>query len=103
MRTGIDSWSNPGDIGPIYPFAGTEVPLVIIGVALWIAFHVLQTMGENREWNEAEEAFDPLLLLPGADEPAHVATTTGTVTTGPVTAGPVTRPPDLTPPTPPVR
>ena len=71
MPTGIQSWTNPGDIGPIYPFAGSEVPLAIIGFALWILWHVLQTREENREWKEAEEAFDERLLLPGADEPYH--------------------------------
>ncbi len=73
MNTGLDSFSNPGDIGPLYPFVGSEVILVVIGVALWILFHVLATREENREWEEADRAFDANRLLPGIDEPAHVA------------------------------
>jgi hypothetical protein len=73
LNTGLDSFSNPADIGPLYPFPGTEVPLAIIGIALWILFHVLQTREENREWIEADEKFDERRLLPGIDEPAHIA------------------------------
>jgi len=72
MNTGLTSFSNPGDIGPLYPFAGLEVPLVIIGVALWILFHVIATRDENREWEEADAAFDASILLPGSDEPPHM-------------------------------
>ncbi|CAN5545203.1 hypothetical protein BH20CHL7_BH20CHL7_15360 [soil metagenome] len=72
MNTGLTSFSNPGDIGPLYPFPGTEVPLAIIGIALWILFHVLATREENREWDEAEAAFDASILLPGSDEPPHL-------------------------------
>jgi hypothetical protein len=71
MATGIESFSNPGDIGPIYPFPGTEVPLAIIGIVLWIVWHVLQNRQESAEWTEAEEKFDERLLLPGAGEPEH--------------------------------
>ncbi len=72
MPTGIDSFANPGDIGPIYPFVGTEVALAIIGIVLWIAWHVLQMRDESREWAEAEEAFDEA-LLPGAMTPPEHA------------------------------
>ncbi len=73
MATGLESFSNPGDIGPLYPFVGSEVVLAIVGIALWLLFHVLAAREENREWEEADRAFDPALLLPGIDEPAHVA------------------------------
>ena len=73
MPTGLQSFSDPETIGPLYPFPGTEVPLAIIGIALWILFHVLATKEENREWDEADRAFDAERLLPGVDEPAHLA------------------------------
>ena len=41
MPTGLQSFNDPASIGPLYPFAGTEVPLAIIGIALWILFHIL--------------------------------------------------------------
>jgi len=73
MNTGLDSFSNPGAIEALYPFVGTEVLLVIVGVALWLLFHVLAEREETREWEEADKAFDANRLLPGIDEPAHLA------------------------------
>jgi hypothetical protein len=69
MNTGLTSFSDPANIGPMYPFAGLEVPMVIIGVILWIAFHVIAHRQETQEWHEADAAFDADLLLPGSDEP----------------------------------
>lgn len=47
---GMTSWAvDLKDIGAIYPFQGTEVILVIVGLALWIGWHVLQTRHENEE------------------------------------------------------
>jgi hypothetical protein len=69
MNTGLTSFSDPANIGPLYPFVGLEVPMVIIGVILWIAFHVLAEREETEKWKAADAAFDARLLLPGADEP----------------------------------
>lgn len=71
MNTGLTSFSDPANIGPLYPFPGTEVPLAILGIALWILFHIVSTREENREWDHADKAFDADLLLPGSDEPPH--------------------------------
>ena len=73
MPTGLQSFNDPASIGPLYPFAGTEVPLAIIGIALWILFHILQTREESHEWDVAEKAFDERVLLPGSDEPGRMA------------------------------
>lgn len=54
MPTGIESWANPAEIGPIYPFVGTEVALTIIGVVLWIAFHVITGREENKQWDDLD-------------------------------------------------
>jgi hypothetical protein len=41
-------------VGPIYPFPGSEVLLVIILLVLWIVWHILQIRMENRQMdNEA--------------------------------------------------
>lgn len=80
--TGIDSFANPGDIGPIYPFVGTEVALAIVGIVLWIAWHVLQNRDESREWVEAEEAFDEA-LLPGSVAPPEHAPPAAAPSSGP--------------------
>lgn len=57
MPTGIESWANPAEIGPIYPFVGTEVALTVIGVVLWILFHVITAREENKQWREMDERY----------------------------------------------
>jgi len=48
----IESWNGDiAEIGAIYPF-GAETIMVLIGVVLWIAWFVLQTRMENREYQE---------------------------------------------------
>ena len=50
MSTGIESWTgNILDIGPIYPFVGTEILLWIAGMIFWILWHFWQTKHENEE------------------------------------------------------
>ena len=45
---GMESWAvDLKDVGAIYPFQGTEVILVILGVAFWIAF--LRTSDRKRD------------------------------------------------------
>lgn len=53
MGTGLDSFTNPEEIGALYPFVGSEVVLAIVGVLLWIGWQVRQLMQENREYEEA--------------------------------------------------
>lgn len=43
------------DIGPLYPFAGTEVLMVVVLVALWVAWHIAQLVGENRDLDHRVE------------------------------------------------
>ena len=37
------------DVGAIYPFQGTEVLLVIIGLIFWVGWHIVQTRQESAE------------------------------------------------------
>jgi hypothetical protein len=47
---GMTSWAvDLKDVGAIYPFQGTEVLLVIIGLIFWIGWHIVQTRQENAE------------------------------------------------------
>ena len=40
---GMESWAvDLKDFGAIYPFQGSEVLLVIVGLAFWIGWHVIQ-------------------------------------------------------------
>jgi len=48
--TGIETWAQDlAEVGPIYPFQGTETVLVIIAVVLWVGWHVVQLIEEKRE------------------------------------------------------
>ncbi len=49
MNTGlVSNWDGAMfDIGPIYPFVGWEVPMVILGFIFWIGWHYLQIRAEN--------------------------------------------------------
>ena len=54
MNTGlVDNWNgNMFDIGPLYPFVGWEVPMVIVGFIFWIGWHYLQMRMENRSLDD---------------------------------------------------
>lgn len=47
---GMTSWAvDLKDVGAIYPFQGTETLLAIVGLALWVGWHIWQIRHENRE------------------------------------------------------
>lgn len=49
----FNDWSgNMFDLGPLYPFVGSEVAMVVVCVLFWIIWHVLQFRMENRTLNE---------------------------------------------------
>ncbi len=53
--TGLDSWAvDLAEVGPVYPFQGSEVLMVIVGVAIWIIWHIWQIKFENRTFEEDE-------------------------------------------------
>ena len=68
MSTGdFENWAgNIADIGPIYPFVGTEFVLFIVGVVSWLVWHVVQTRRETKEWEEDLKKFDGK-QLPGEE------------------------------------
>ena len=50
MHTGIETWNtNLLDIGPMYPFVGSEMLLTVIAVSSWLIWHLLQARAETRE------------------------------------------------------
>ncbi len=65
----IDSWATDISLlGPIYPFAGSEMAFVIAGVLFWISFHVLQLRTEAAELAaDAKVAADPEKLRKAID------------------------------------
>ena len=52
MNTGlVESWNgNPLDMGPLYPFVGTEIPLFLVCFAFWIVYTVWQMKSERRAY-----------------------------------------------------
>jgi hypothetical protein len=54
MATGnVESWTGQIlDIGPIYPFVGSEFVLFFIALVVWIGWHVIQIRMESKEFEE---------------------------------------------------
>ena len=54
MATGnIESWGGKiSEIGPLYPFVGSELALFLVGMVLWIVWHILQVRTENRAYED---------------------------------------------------
>ena len=46
------------DIGPLYPFVGSEMILVIVAVIFWLWWHVQQLRAEQREYDEEMDGGD---------------------------------------------
>ncbi len=58
----VETWSGTdlSQVGPIYPMVGTEFVLVMLGLAFWLAFHLIQAGIEKTEMEEdARAARDP--------------------------------------------
>ena len=55
----VDTWTgvSAADIGPMYPFVGWEVPMWIIGMALWIIWHIWQTRHESAAYRAEMEKY----------------------------------------------
>jgi hypothetical protein len=64
----MTSWAvDLANVGAIYPFQGTEVLLVLLGVIFWLSFHIVQIRQENEELEgkdrSAEEVADARDLI----------------------------------------
>lgn len=56
---GMTSWAvDLKDVAAIYPFQGSEVLFVIIGIVFWVGFHILQLRNEAREIQHEMEVKD---------------------------------------------
>jgi hypothetical protein len=47
---------NIADIGPIYPWVGSEVAMVIVAFVFWIGWHVVQLRMESRLFDDQARA-----------------------------------------------
>ena len=76
MATGnIENWAGTiADLGPIYPFVGSEWLLWIIGMAFWIIWHILQSRIESRQYDDEVSRFgskDKLRSLITKEDPEN--------------------------------
>ncbi len=62
--TPVESWAvDLNTIGPIYPFVGIEVILVIATVIFWIGWHIIQISMENKAYeDDLRQLQDPKAL-----------------------------------------
>lgn len=77
MSTGnFENWAGTiTDIGPIYPFVGSEVFMFILGLVFWIWWHVVQTIRENKTYEEEVKRFgdaDALTKIINGETPEDV-------------------------------
>jgi hypothetical protein len=62
FSTGLESFSNPADIGAMYPFPDIDWLFVIAGIVLWLLWHVGQIGGESKENEQSRIACEELGL-----------------------------------------
>jgi len=76
MTTGnFENWAgNIAEIGPIYPFVGSEFLLFILGLVFWIGWHIVQARQEKRQLQEEKALFGTktaLRKIVAGEDPEH--------------------------------
>jgi hypothetical protein len=57
MNMAFTDWDgNIADIGPIYPWVGSEVAMVIVAFVFWVGWHVVQLRMEGRRFDDQARA-----------------------------------------------
>jgi hypothetical protein len=55
----VETWAvDLVSVGPIYPMVGSEVVLWIIGIVLWVLWHIWQGRHENATYAEERRNLD---------------------------------------------
>lgn len=62
VSTGVDSFANPKDLGPLYPFVGAEWVFLVLAVLAWVGWHLWQGRFETRDNAEARAMYERLGL-----------------------------------------
>jgi hypothetical protein len=53
-----NSWAvDLANVGAVYPWQGLEVIMVLVAVAAWIIWHIMQISQENREFADDIKAY----------------------------------------------
>lgn len=67
MSTGLETWNQSMlEIGPAYPFVGSEMLLAIAGLASWLIWHIIQARMENKAEEEERKAYSDKQKLAAA-------------------------------------
>ena len=75
MSTGLETWTqNLNDLGPLYPFVGTEGILAIVGIGSWIVWHLIQMSSEGKTMEQEKQHFSDKARLEKAMHVAHSET-----------------------------
>jgi len=55
----VTDWSTTtfADLGPIYPWVGSEEVMAWVAIAAWIVWHIIQAKRENRTYDEDVKRF----------------------------------------------
>ena len=57
--TPVETWAvDLAELGPIYPFVGSEGLMVVLAFAAWIVWHIWQFRNEKREEEESLRKLD---------------------------------------------
>jgi hypothetical protein len=74
MSTGnFANWDgNVLELGPLYPFVGYEGFMVLVLVVAWVAWHIAQMVGENRNLEDRVRQLKQSGELQKAVESEHV-------------------------------
>ena len=61
MKNGptIETWNtNPADLGPLYPYTGTEILLCVLCLIFFIAFMIWKFNSENQKYAHQAETLN---------------------------------------------
>ncbi len=53
----LESWKGIAEMGPVYPFVGTEFILVVVAVVFWISWHIVQISREIEQHKDDVQKF----------------------------------------------
>lgn len=57
---GYENWAvDLADVGPVYPFQGLELLMVIAGMVFWLGWHIIQARRETKHMEDAMKMGDP--------------------------------------------
>ncbi len=67
MSTGLETWNQDlNALVEMHPFAGTEFTLVMVGLASWIIWHIIQIKMENNLMAEEDALYQDKAKLNAA-------------------------------------